>query len=204
MSIFLNPWEAGIRNIDWLEWINRVGLALFLVFICASCAQDNFKNNSIKCGKILQDAKALLEVSGAENISEKGKINSTVIKFDNTTATKYLDSKTLELNECYKYIVDHLNEESSNYGDALFMLAFINEMSYWLSGRTIEDRCKYIRVIMKKGRPRISNWLMDEVFGPFINSDYTLKDWLRMDDNSKYDSIWAFLMVPGEKGKKCD
>ena len=53
----------------------------------------------------------------------------------------------------------------------LFMLAFINEMTYWLSGQTIEDRCKYIKIIKTIDSGNLSQWIMDDVFAPFSNSE---------------------------------
>ena len=157
----------------------------------------------LESGEILKNAKKELKISHVENVSDEGKIKSTVVKFDNTKAKEHLKSKSNDLNNHYEFIKRYLNKSSERYNDALFMLAFINEMTYWLSGQAIEDRFKYIRMIKSTGTGNLSQWIMDDVFAPFLNNEHTIKEWLSMNSNSKYKDIYDFLTVSEGKGKKC-
>ena len=174
-----------------------------LFFIFESCASDEFKMSCLESGEILKNAKKELKISHVENVSDEGKIKSTVVKFDNTKAKEHLKSKSNDLNNHYEFIKRYLNKSSERYNDALFMLAFINEMTYWLSGQAIEDRFKYIRMIKSTGTGNLSQWIMDDVFAPFLNNEHTIKEWLSMNSNSKYKDIYDFLTVSEGKGKKC-
>jgi len=174
-----------------------------LFFIFESCARDEFKLSCLESGEILKNAKKELKISNVENVSDEGKIESIVIQFDNTKAKEYLKSKSNDLNKHYESIKGYLNKSSERYSDALFMLAFVNEMTYWLSGKAIEDRCKYIRTVKTRDTGSLSQWIMDDVFAPFLNNDHTIKEWLSMDSSSKYQDIYDFLTVSEGKDKKC-
>jgi hypothetical protein len=174
-----------------------------LFFVFGTCARDEFKGSCLESGEILKNAKKWLEIYDVVNVSEDGKIKSTVVRFDNTKAKEYLKSKSNDLNTCYRFIKGYLSESRERHNDALFMLALINEMTYWLSGQAIEDRCKYIRMIKTRDKDSLSQWIMDDVFAPFINSEHTIKEWLSMDDRSKYEDIYEFLTVSEGKDKKC-
>jgi hypothetical protein len=84
------------------------------------------------------------------------------------------------------------------------VLALINEMAYLFSGKAIEDRCHYLRMINCEGEHDLSGWVIDEVFGPVMFSDKgLLKEWYSLSHKRRYEDIYRFLMVPSGKGKKC-
>lgn len=181
--------------------------AFFLfVFLCSfligSCTRDEFKVSCLESGQILANAKKELKISHGKDVSDQGKIESTVVQFDNSRAKEYLKSKSNELNAHYEIIKRYLDEPNEKKNDALFMLAFINEMTYWLTGRAIEDRFRYIRMVKEKDTGELSEWIMDDVFAPFINNEHTIKAWLCMGPNEKYKDIYDFLTVSRGKDKK--
>jgi hypothetical protein len=168
-----------------------------------SCSKDGFKEDCIESREILQNAKEKLKISHVEKVSEKGKIESTVVQFDNTKAKDYLKSKGNELSSRYESIKRYIDESGEGDDDVLFMLAFINEMTYWLSGEVIEEHCKYLRLIENREKPSLSNWMLDEVFAPFINNENTIEEWLSMDSPKKYKDVYDFLMVSERVDKRC-
>ena len=181
-----------------------ISIFVFLLFfIVESCTRDEFKVSCLESGQILINAKKELKISHVKNISDQGKIESTVVQFDNKKAKEYLKAKSNELNTHYEIIKRYLHTANGKKNDALFVLAFINEMTFWLSGQAIEDRCRYIRLVKEKDTGELSEWIMDDVFAPFINNEHTIKAWLGMDPHAKYKDIYDFLTVSRRKDEKC-
>jgi len=183
------------------RWVLHFTLIVLLLgfFGLESCTGAKFKDSCLESMKILENAKKRLKVTHFENIAAEGKIESTVVRFDNTKAKTYLSSNDDKLNMYYETIKGHFEKPGEKFDDSLFMLAFMNEMTHWLCGKAIEDRCKYLSMIRKIDKISLSEWMMDEVFAPFINTEDTIKEWLDMDINRKYKDIYDLLMVPERK-----
>ena len=177
-----------------------------LVFVIQCNSKDSFQENCLKSMDILQAARELLKTASSENILNKnGKIESTTTIFDNKDAITYLKGKSEELSQNYQKIKRHFNKDSIYYYDSLFVLAFINDSLYFLSGEEIEDRCYYIGTIKNEKEVNLSKWVMDEFFGPLLNNEETIKGYLDMSEKQKFEHIYGSLMVPEIKGKpKCN
>ncbi len=181
-----------------------VALFFLIIIVLEGCSSDNFKKNSMKARAIIQNATRLLKVMNVENLVDKGKIKSTIFRQDNTEAKEYLKSKKLELKSYYQAIKDVFIKSDERYHDALFVLAFINEMTFFLSENAVEDQCKYIKIIRKEQNVKLSEWVLDEFFAPLKSDKDYINNWRNMNTNSKYEVIYNTLMAPDEKGKKCE
>lgn len=184
-----------------VKWYSIIGFSILLFF--TRCGSDPFKESCMKTFSILQNAKKLIKTSSAANIVREGKIEEVIIKHDNREAKEYLRSKEEELNKHYQLIKSYLRKSTERYNDVLYILALVNEMTYLFSGEAIEDRCRYIKIIRGERNTKLSRWVIDEVFGPFMNNEDTIKNWLDMEADKKREEIYDFLMVPGESGEKC-
>ena len=170
------------------------------VSILIGCNSDEFKDCSFKLKAILLEGMNKLVVEREKNKIVDGEIYSTKIIFNNKKTIEYLAKKNSILMKCFSKI-DKIYQEDGNT-DALFVLALTNELVHFLSGKFIEDRSKYLDVIQKKEKHKLSLWVMDEIFGPILRTDEELiKEWVSLDYNIKYMEIYNFLTNPIQNKK---
>jgi hypothetical protein len=186
----------------------RIGLYLSGIFIVlvvfTSCAEDDFREACLESAEKLEKARDLLEVTSSRDVIENGKAISHAVTFDNTKAREYLESKEKELSSYYQRIKSKLEKSNKNYADALYVLALINEVTYFISGKAVEEHCHYLRIIRSEGKHDLSEWVLDEVFGPTMFSDKgLLNEWHELPHKRKQKDAYRFLMVPSGKGEKC-
>lgn len=179
-----------------------VVLIVLVVLLLSGCNKDEFKDSSLAIADMLGNAKKMLKAQGVENMSENGKVESTVVTFDNASAKKYLKSNMNKIEKYYNTIEKHYDPNNTNFIDALFMLSFTNEMVYWLSGDSLRPRCTYLKRIKSVETIGLSEWMINEVFAPFINKKDNIKTWSSMDHTEKAQDIHEFLMV-GYKDAGC-
>lgn len=193
---------TGMINI---ERKNVFGSVFIVFMLLSGCNNNGFKDCCLTTKSILLNGMQLLIVDNEENEIVDGKIVSTTTKFNNEKTMKYIESKKKELLGCYEIIKDNYRQSNANATDALFVLALVNEITTFICGKPIEDRCAYVIIIKKKDSHRLSKWVMDEVFGPILRTDKELfKEWFRMDNKSKYQEIYDFLTLPYQNYKGCD
>ena len=154
---------------------------------------------------MLNNARGLLRTASAENVvNEKGKIKYTIVQLDHSRTKEYLESKHKELQKNYLQIKGYLKEGNVHYCDSLFVLAFVNDIMYFYSANSFEDRCKYIRIIRNSSECALSEWTLNEFFGPLLNIEDTIKAYLNMEYDAKYERVYKTLMVPEKEGEeKC-
>ena len=182
--------------------IFRYPMILLLILFSLACNRDELKASSMAAFEILDTAKNMLKVRSAENLAENGNIQSTVVTFDNTSAKEYLESNENRLKKHYSTIERNYDPRDKKYVDALFMLTLINEMVFWLSGETLGPRCTYLDKIETADTTNLSEWMVNEVFAPFINKKNGIEKWKSMDRRDKIKDIREFLMV-GYKEAGC-
>jgi hypothetical protein len=180
-------------------------LVFTLAFVIGCSADNSFQESCIESRDILLKAKTLLKFVRAENVlGDSGEIESTDIAFDNSETKEYLNEKSKELEQHYQIIKEYFNKNDELYYDSLLLLAFFNDYLYFLSGSEFEDRCKYINKIRDEKEVAISKWIMDDFFGPLLNNEDTINEYLKMDEKEKIRRIHNSIMAPDLEGKaKC-
>lgn len=193
-----------------MRGLNKISGALFaecifviLQFALAGCEKNEFKESSIAAGRILLKAHKMLKPRKLENIIEDGKIVSTVIMFDNTSAKEYLSSKQKPLHKYYSIIKQNFLFKSDQNDDSLYMLAFLNEMMYLLTSNPYEERCFYLEKIISKKKIDLSGWMREEVFAPFLTVGDRVDEWKVKTNDEKLRTIKEFLLV-GYKEAGCN
>lgn len=163
-----------------------------LAMVVNGCNGNKMKDCSYEIKSILLEGMKHLSVDAEENKLVDGRIVSTKIMFNNKAALTYLSKKQDVLLNCYSIIKNEY--QGNDNKNALFVLALTNEMLYFLTGNSIEDRTRYLHDLQAKESHEISLWVMDDIFGPILRTDEELlKEWIRLDKNIKYMEIYNFL-----------
>lgn len=150
----------------------------------------------MKLGKVIE----------AKNIYDKqGNITATRIKTDNSQSLEYLHKHEPEILKHYEIIKSYTKEPNELYYDAIFILAFFNELLEFSAGKPIEDRCIYVKKIPLDKDIVLASWITDDLIGSlFYNGHLELeKKWHNLDYNEKYLYILHYLDSPTQKGRKC-
>jgi hypothetical protein len=172
---------------------------LLVVIILVGCNNAPLKESSLKARSIIQEATNRLAVSRIDEIESQGKRESTIVGHESAKASEYLRTKERELRSHYEIIKGHLKPNSEEYDDALYVAAFINEMLYFLSGPTMDDRCVYIRTIKDRKEAQLSNWVLNEFFAPLKGVRDYHDSWLKTSETHKLETIYNIVMSSSEE-----
>ncbi len=180
-------------------------ITLIFIFLSFGCTQsDNLKSNCIDAAEILSHARRLLKESNSENVIEEDKIVSTIVTNIISDTKRYIEANYDKLNENYGNIKKAYQKDGINSYDALCAMAVINEFTFILSGKAIDDRCKYIRLMNENKGQSISQWILDDFFASLItNENHTIDNWNKLDQKSKIEVLFGTLLVPDLEGKNC-
>lgn len=171
-------------------------LCIYLVaLLLAGCSTRSFKESCLNARSIIKEASKLLTIVDIEDVEDGGKKEGTIVRHENTAAVEYLKSKEEELHGYYETLKSYLKDRNDNYDNALFAMAYINEMLHFISGQSFDDRCYYVGIIKSKGNVRLSDWVLDEFFAPLQEEPNLLKSWHDMKRETKYEMIYATLLT---------
>jgi len=121
--------------------------------------------------------------------NNKGEI---IVKNDNLRAVNYIKNNEQSIKRHYSIIRSNIIHPSSNYYNALYAGAYINEMYYYITGNVLDDRCYYIKLIDINKNAKLSDWLVDDFFAPLKDGEYKNK-WFDLNLERKKEIILHIL-----------
>jgi hypothetical protein len=157
------------------------------------CKSDKLKESSFAIRDIIRQAYSLMSTVNIKNIKDNEKIVGTSVEYSNLKAKGYIETKENELYSHYKIIKDCFAESNNKNNDALYILSYINEMVFLLRGEAIEDRNRYKNIIIKRGKVKLSKWVLNDFFSPLSTNKDLVDNWQETDDKLKYELIFKSL-----------
>ncbi len=177
-----------------------------MIVLSFGCSADtSFKSNCMSAAKIIKKANSLVIQTNAENIIENGKIISTISHHDNSKSKEYLLLKNEALRKHYDIIKTFYHSTRPESIDALCVLAVLNDHTYFLNGKSIDEHCKYTKLLTQQKAGELpSSWLLNQFYN-YINTPPGFQDdnWARMNAKEKYEFLIQGLLLPNKFGKNC-
>ena len=166
-----------------------------ITILVLGCQKNDFKSSCMKARDILECASSFLHPN-VEN--KKNGTRNIVVRFDNSKAIEYIEKNDEKLKQNYNIIKNSLDSSGNNYYDAIFAASYINEMYYFITGQTLDNRCLYIELIKDHKHQRLSDWLINDFFAPFRDEKYK-KNWINMPYDEKKEIILDMLITSKKK-----
>jgi len=181
-----------------------ISVTSIIVFVGCSGSTD-LRSNCIAVSKIIKTANDLLKTSHMEDVVENGKIIATRVYSDNSDSNAFLDAKEEQLKTHYHKIRDIYLSNGEGAYDALCAIAMINDFLFRLTGESIEDRCKYIRILIADSEENMpSEWFLNEFYAYIITPPgYPIPNWEKMSKKEKFEDMLKMLLIPAGKGQNC-
>lgn len=175
--------------------VNKTGqIFLFIcitILLIAGCEKNSFKHSCYEARKILEDATSLLVPS--INNNNKNSQRNIVVSNDNSEAIEYLRRRENDLVLYFNQVKRSIDSTGENNNDAIYAAAYINELYYFLTGKVLDDRCYYLKLVNNNKEGALSSWLIDDFFAP-LNKGLDYKEsWKKMGDDKKRTIILRTL-----------